>query len=102
MKTKIVMTLVLAAVLGAGAAWLAVPQPLNAAETNSVGQNILYYTCPMHPSVKSDEPGDCSICGMHLVPVYEAGKDTKALPAAATTNACAMMTDCCASADGCK
>jgi hypothetical protein len=27
------------------------------------------YTCPMHPSVVSDKPGKCPICGMTLVPV---------------------------------
>ncbi|CAM5792216.1 copper-translocating P-type ATPase [Castellaniella caeni] len=27
------------------------------------------YTCPMHPEVISDQPGDCPKCGMHLVPV---------------------------------
>ena len=26
-----------------------------------------YYTCPMHPSVRSDHPGACPICGMTLV-----------------------------------
>ncbi len=26
-----------------------------------------YYTCPMHPSVVSDRPGACPICGMTLV-----------------------------------
>lgn len=30
-----------------------------------------YYTCPMHPSVKGAEPGQCPICGMDLVPVSE-------------------------------
>jgi Cu(I)/Ag(I) efflux system membrane fusion protein len=30
---------------------------------------IAYYTCPMHPSVKAAEPGQCPICGMDLVPV---------------------------------
>jgi hypothetical protein len=25
------------------------------------------YTCPMHPEVKSDKPGQCPKCGMALV-----------------------------------
>jgi Cu(I)/Ag(I) efflux system membrane fusion protein len=37
----------------------------------------LYYQSPMHPWIKSDRPGKCTICGMDLVPVYpgEAGVD---------------------------
>ncbi len=27
------------------------------------------YHCPMHPSVTSDQPGDCPICGMRMVPI---------------------------------
>lgn len=26
-----------------------------------------YYTCPMHPQVRQDQPGNCPICGMKLV-----------------------------------
>jgi len=26
------------------------------------------YTCPMHPDFVTNRPGDCPICGMHLVP----------------------------------
>jgi len=29
------------------------------------------WTCSMHPSVRQDEPGDCPICGMDLIPVDE-------------------------------
>jgi membrane fusion protein, copper/silver efflux system len=28
-----------------------------------------YYTCPMHPSVRSDKPGACPVCNMELVKV---------------------------------
>ena len=31
------------------------------------GETADYYTCPMHPSVRSDKPGACPICGMALV-----------------------------------
>lgn len=27
------------------------------------------YTCPMHPEIIRDEPGDCPKCGMHLEPI---------------------------------
>jgi len=37
------------------------------------------YTCSMHPQVIQDQPGDCPICGMKLVPLRKdtasAGKD---------------------------
>jgi Cu(I)/Ag(I) efflux system membrane fusion protein len=32
------------------------------------GSGEAVYTCPMHPSVVQDHPGDCPICGMSLVP----------------------------------
>ena len=32
------------------------------------------YTCPMHPQVHADKPGECPVCGMRLV---EAGKKTQ-------------------------
>ncbi len=32
------------------------------------------YTCPMHPEIRQQEPGDCPKCGMHLVPEGEAGQ----------------------------
>src|SRR5262245_24359234 len=30
------------------------------------------YTCPMHPDVRQDHPGDCPKCGMALEPVEPA------------------------------
>ncbi len=31
------------------------------------------YTCPMHPTIVQNHPGDCPICGMQLVPMQEGG-----------------------------
>ena len=33
--------------------------------------NIIY-TCSMHPGIRENEPGNCPICGMKLIPVSEA------------------------------
>src|SRR5947208_10826243 len=40
--------------------------------------NVDYYTCTMHPSVHSKDPGKCPICSMDLVPVMkkEGGETT--------------------------
>lgn len=39
-------------------------------KTSSTAQ----YHCPMHPTVVSDKPGDCPICGMRLVPIEKPGE----------------------------
>jgi Cu(I)/Ag(I) efflux system membrane fusion protein len=33
-------------------------------------RKVLYYQSTMHPWVKSDKPGKCTVCGMQLVPIY--------------------------------
>jgi len=32
------------------------------------------YTCPMHPEILRDKPGDCPICGMALLPIAGTGE----------------------------
>src|SRR5712692_7021689 len=63
---------------------------------SSKPSNVDYYTCTMHPFVRSQDPkGKCPICGMDLVPVLKsstnnsttnaAGGTTNAAPVAATS-----------------
>lgn len=33
------------------------------------GSDVAYYTCSMHPHVRSETPGTCPICSMNLTPV---------------------------------
>jgi Cu(I)/Ag(I) efflux system membrane fusion protein len=40
---------------------------------------IAYWTCSMHPSVKSPDPGQCPICSMDLVPVRRGETDDGAV-----------------------
>lgn len=37
------------------------------------------YTCPMHPEVIKDAPGNCPKCGMHLVPFVKGNQELKHL-----------------------
>jgi Cu(I)/Ag(I) efflux system membrane fusion protein len=64
------MALVLAAGLGlgGGAAYLLVRATPGHDHAPSVEAKTRY-TCPMHPTIVSDHPGDCPICGMALVKV---------------------------------
>ena len=94
MNTKLILTAFAAVALGSAVGWNVPHQStlLNASasmpaipgSTNAADKKILYYTCSMHPSVKSDKPGDCPICGMKLQTVY-----------ASETNAPVMLPGCC-------
>jgi Cu(I)/Ag(I) efflux system membrane fusion protein len=72
----------------------------SASKADPAGANVAYYTCTMHPFVRSQDPdGHCPVCGMSLVPVYKSGANTDAnsptnaapaAPAAATVAASAV------------
>ena len=60
------------AIIAAAGGWYAAR--FSAAHSEAPGaRKILLYQSPMHPWVKSDKPGQCTVCGMELVPVYEGG-----------------------------
>jgi len=62
MKTKII-TSVLALTLS-GCTW-AFAQVTTTIKTEQQKDSV-YYTCSMHPEIKSDKPGKCPKCGMDL------------------------------------
>ncbi len=46
-----------------------VSQPIGADPSRP--RSVRFYQSPMHPWIRSDRPGRCTICGMELTPVYE-------------------------------
>ena len=44
--------------------------------THAIGDETQLYTCGMHPNIISDEPGNCPICGMKLIPVKKSAGPT--------------------------
>jgi hypothetical protein len=53
--------------------------------TGSGGEPVAFYTCPMDPSVESDHPGPCPICGMALTPVSKEDRASGVVRVAAAT-----------------
>lgn len=53
----------------------AVKKPVSKSTTNKTAQKVIY-TCPMHPKIQKDKPGNCPKCGMKLVK-----KTIKTIPA---------------------
>ena len=86
------ITAAVVAMIVVSGAWLLLLRGQHSSQetaANSAKQKVLYYQSPMHPWVKSDKPGRCTVCGMELVPVYEgaqpiqAATDVVMLPAGA-------------------
>lgn len=74
MKPRFLLLLLLVAALaGGGGWWLARRSPGFGATASAAGtgRTVLFYQSAMHPWIKSDRPGKCTICGMDLTPVYE-------------------------------
>src|SRR5260221_8262608 len=64
----------------------------SAQETKAVDSNVAYYTCTMHPFVRSQDPkGKCPVCGMDLVPVLKSSPNSTNTDSG-TTNAAPAAT----------
>ena len=62
------LVLVIGLILG----WL-IFKPGNVSESEHNHDQVeeTTYTCSMHPQIRQNEPGDCPICGMDLVPIAQ-------------------------------
>ncbi|MEK7684116.1 MAG: efflux RND transporter periplasmic adaptor subunit [Verrucomicrobiota bacterium] len=71
--TRLFLLLVLLALAAAGG-WFAARRTTPETPMKSGERKVLYYQSAMHPWIKSDQPGKCTICGMDLAPVFEGEK----------------------------
>src|SRR5688572_30480829 len=70
---KTILLILIVAIIAGGGGWYAARRAATPTKPKQE-RKILYYQSPMHPWIKSDQPGNCTICGMKLVPVYEGEK----------------------------
>jgi hypothetical protein len=66
-RNRVIIWLLAAAIAGAG-----VYAFMHRGHNHAEGPVL--YTCPMHPQIVQDRPGDCPICGMRLVPMKKEEK----------------------------
>src|SRR5438046_3460069 len=72
----LVSAIVLSASLTAQVGAIDLNRPGDDYEHEHEHEKIQKYTCPMHPEVITDHPGNCPKCGMKLVPVKQEKRRT--------------------------
>lgn len=79
---KLLTPLLIIAALGAGwllHSYLGGSAMKSGSDSSASGERtVLFYQSAMHPWIKSDKPGRCTICGMALTPVYAGEKGVDA------------------------
>ena len=80
-KYKIYIVAILALAIGLLIGWLLFKngtQPVQEhSEPSSNQTESEIWTCSMHPQIRQNEPGDCPICGMDLIPASQASSDNE-------------------------
>lgn len=64
--------------------WILFSSPSKELSNNNSTENIPHekdaneiWTCSMHPQIRKNEPGDCPICGMTLIPADNGGAENE-------------------------
>ena len=72
---KTFLTILITAILAITGTWLFKGRSSSNPTASEVGERKpIFYQSAMHPWIKSDKPGRCTICGMELTPVYAGDK----------------------------
>ncbi len=83
-NTRNVLIVIIALAIGLGAGYLIFGnnQNIAAAETHNHGGEAVQtsdeeqiWTCSMHPQIRQNEPGECPLCGMDLIPLEDGSSD---------------------------
>ncbi len=72
-----ILAAVLVILVAGGLTWAGCRKAVQSGATSATAPTAKYH-CPMHPTVVSDKPGDCPICGMRLVPIEQAPQSAAA------------------------
>lgn len=76
MKRKTILIVILIGLIAAGAAtFISCAKKKTLEHEGEKAGEISHYTCPMHPHIHEDKPGECPICHMSLVPVDKTQKE---------------------------
>lgn len=70
MKKKQIIVFIVVAIVAGSIGWLIKPQPETHNHPESTSESKVW-TCSMHPQIRSNEPGNCPICGMDLILLEE-------------------------------
>ncbi|MDT0686199.1 efflux RND transporter periplasmic adaptor subunit [Autumnicola psychrophila] len=72
---KNIIIILVTLLIGGFIGWLVKPSASDSSESVSGHDHAMeenqIWTCSMHPQIRQQEPGDCPICGMDLIPVSE-------------------------------
>lgn len=66
---------ILALIVGLGLGWVFFAGDSPEPKHDDIEETAEFWTCSMHPNVRSQEPGDCPICGMDLIPANSGGSE---------------------------